>query len=155
MANRWGNNGNSDRLYFLGLQNHRRWWLQPCFKRHLLPGRKAMMNLDSILKNRDTADKGLYSQSYGFSSSHVWMWELDNKNGWVPKNDAFEPRCWKRLLRLPWTVRISNQSILRKSNPEYSQEGLMLKLKLQFFGHNTKTWLTEKAPDAGRDWRRE
>ena len=85
------------------------------------------------------ANKGPCSQSYGFSSSHVWMWELDNKNGWVPKNDAFEPRCWKRLLRLPWTVRISNQSILRKSNPEYSLERLTLTLKLQYFGHLIRT----------------
>ena len=66
MVNRWGNNGNSDRLYFLGAQNH-------C--RHLLLRRKAMTNLDSVLKKQRhyCVDKGLYSESYGFSSSHVWM----------------------------------------------------------------------------------
>ena len=58
------------------------------------------------------ADKGPSSQSYGFSSSQVWMWELDHKEGWVPKNDAFELWCWRRLLRVPWATRRSNQSIL-------------------------------------------
>ena len=75
------------------------------------------------------------SQSYGFSSSHVWMWELDHKEGWVPKTDAFGLWCWRRLLRVLWTARRSNQSILMKISPEYSLEGLILKLKLQYFGH--------------------
>ena len=76
------------------------------------------------------------SQSYGFSSGHVWMWELDYKESWAPKNWCF----WtvvleKTLLKVPWTARRSNQSILKEINPEYSLEGLMLKLKLQYFGH--------------------
>ena len=70
-----------------------------------------------------------------FSSSHIWMWELDHKEGWALKNDAFELWCWRRLLRVPWTARKSNQSILKEINPEYSLEGLLLKLKLQYFGH--------------------
>ena len=70
------------------------------------------------------ADKGPSSQSYGFSSSHAWMWELD-----------YEVWRWRRLLRVPWTARRSNQSILNEINPEYSMEGQMLKLKLQYFGH--------------------
>ena len=63
-----------------------------------------MTNLDSILKRGDIADKGLSSQSYGFSSSHVWMWELDYKESWpsIKKTDAFELWCWRRLLRVPW-----------------------------------------------------
>ena len=73
-------------------------------------------------------------KSYVFSSSHVWMWELDHKESWAPKNWCFELWGWRRLLRVPWTVRRSNQSIL-KISPEYSLEGLMLKLKLQYFGH--------------------
>ena len=81
------------------------------------------------------ATKGPYNQSYGFSNSHVWMWELDHKEGWALKNWCFEPWCWRRLLRAPWTARRSKQSILREINPEYSLEGLMLKLKLQYFGH--------------------
>ena len=79
------------------------------------------------------ADKGKYSQSYCFSSSHVWMWKLDHKEGWVPKNWCFELWCWRRLLRVPWTARRSNQSILKEISPEYSLEGLML--KLQYYGH--------------------
>ena len=75
------------------------------------------------------------SQSYGFSSGHVWMWELYYKESWALKNDAFELWCWRRLLRVPWTARRSNQSILKEISPGCSLEGLMLKLKLQYFGH--------------------
>ena len=64
-----------------------------------------------------------------------WMWELDHKEGWAPKKDAFALWCLRRLLRVPWTARRSNQSILREISPEYSLEGLMLKLKLSYFGH--------------------
>ena len=77
------------------------------------------------------ADKGPYRQSYGFSSSHKQMWELDQHQ----RIDALELWCWKRLLRVPWTERRINQSILKEINPEYSLEGLILKLKLQYFGH--------------------
>ena len=81
-------------------------------KRYLLLGRKAMTNLDSTLKSRDItfADKGPSSQSYGFSSSHVWIWELDYKESWAPKIYAFGLWCWRRLLKVPWTIRRSNQS---------------------------------------------
>ena len=99
-------------------------------KRRLLLVRKVMTNLDSILKSRDI--KGLSSQSYGFSSSHVWMWELDHKESWALKNWCFWIVVW-RLFRVPWTARISNQSNLKEISPEYSLEGLML--KLQSFGH--------------------
>ena len=75
------------------------------------------------------------SQSYGFSGSHVWIWELDYKESWALKIDAFELWCWRRLLRVPWTARRSNQSILKDISPGYSLEGLRLKLKLQYFGH--------------------
>ena len=63
------------------------------------------------------------------------MWELDHRESWTPKNWCFELWCWRRLLRVPWTARRSNQSILKEMSPEYSLEGLMLKLKLQYFGH--------------------
>ena len=90
-----------------------------------------MTNLDSILKNRDYfANKGLSSQGYGFSSGHVWIWELDCEESW-----AFELWCWRILLRVPWTARRSNQSILKETNPGCSLEGLMLRLKFQYFGH--------------------
>ena len=92
-------------------------------------------------------DKALSSQGCGFSSSHVWMWELDYKESHVGmreldykesrdwKTDAFELWCWRRLLRVPWTARRSNQAFLKEISPEYSLEGLMLKLKLQYFDH--------------------
>ena len=80
-------------------------------------------------------NKGPTSQGYGFLSCHVWMWELDYKESWVPKNGYFELWCWRRLLRVPWTARRSNQPILKEISPECSWEGLMLKLKLQYFGH--------------------
>ena len=76
------------------------------------------------------ANTGPYSQNDGFSSSHVWMWELDHKEGWEPKN-----WCWGRFLRAPWIARRSNKSILKEISREYSLEGLMLNLKLQYFGH--------------------
>ena len=79
-------------------------------------------------------NKGPSSQSYDFSSSHVWMWELDDKAE-HQKTDAFELWCWRRLSRVPWTTRRSNQSILKEISPGCSLEGLTLKLKLQNFGH--------------------
>ena len=109
-------------------------------KRHLLLGRKAVTNLDSILKSKDIVDKGLSSQGYGFSSSHVWMWELDQKKAEYQRIDAFELWCWRRLLRVPWTARRSNQSILTEISPEYSLEGLMLKLKLQYLCEELTSW---------------
>ena len=81
------------------------------------------------------ANKGPSSQGYGFSSSCVWMWELDCEEGWAPKNWCSWMWCWRRLVRIPWTARRSNQSILKEIGPEYSLEGLMLKLKLQYFSH--------------------
>ena len=82
------------------------------------------------------ANKIPYSESYGFPSSHVWMWELDHKEGWSLKNWRFQMMVLeRRLLRVPWTARRSNESILKEINPEYSLEGLILELKLQYFGH--------------------
>ena len=103
-------------------------------KRHLLLRRRAMTNLDSILKRHYFANKGPSSQGYGFSSSHVWMWELDYEESWAPKNWCFWTMALEKTLESPWTARRSNQSIL-KISPECSLEGLMLKLKLQYFGH--------------------
>ena len=79
--------------------------------------------------------KGPSSQGCGFSNGHVWMWELDCEENWAPKIDAFELWCWKRLVRVPWTAKRSNQSILKEISPGCSLEGLILKLKLQYFGH--------------------
>ena len=80
------------------------------------------------------ANKGLSRQTFGFSSSHIWMRELDYKAE-HRRIDAFELWCWRRLLRVPWTATRSNQSILKEISPGCSLEGLMLKMKLQYFGH--------------------
>ena len=138
MANRWGNNGNSDRLYFFGRQNHCITADGDCsheIQRHLLLERKAMTNWDGILKAKTLLCQKRSSQSYGFSSSHVWIWELDHKEAERQRTDVFELWCWRRLLRVPWTARRSNKSILKEISPEYSFEGLMLKLKFQYCGH--------------------
>ena len=108
-------------------------------------------------------DKGLFSQSYGSSSSSVWIWELDFKEAEPWRIDAFGLWCWKRLLKVPWTARRSNQSILKEISPEYSLEGLMWKLKLQYFGNLMwridsleKPWYCESLKAGGegdnREW---
>ena len=81
------------------------------------------------------ANKGPSSQGYGFSTSYVWMWELDYKESWVPKNWCFWTVVLEKTLESLLTARRSNQSMLKEISPEYSLEGLMLKLKLQYFGH--------------------
>ena len=137
MANRWGNIGNSDRFYFLGLQNHCRWWLQHEIKRRLLLGRKAMINLDSIFKTRDitlpTKARLVKAMVFPVVMYGCESWTI--KKAERRRIDAFEVWCWRRLLRVPWSARRSNKSILKEISPGYSLEGLMLKLKLQYFGH--------------------
>ena len=93
-----------------------------------------MTNLDWILKSS-------FRQGYGFSSSHVWCESWTIRKAECRRIDAFELWFWRRVLRIPWTARRSNQSILKEISPEYSLEGLMLKLKLQCFGH--LMWRTE------------
>ena len=107
-------------------------------KRHLLLGRKAMTNLDSILKSRDInfANKGLSSQTIVFPIVMYGCESWTIRKAEHRKIDAFELWCWKRLLRVPWTARRSNQSIIKEISPGCSLEGMMLKLKLQYFGHN-------------------
>ena len=97
------------------------------------------------------ANKGLSSQGCGFSSRHVWMWELDYKESWAPKNWCFWTVVLEKLLKVLWTARRSNQSILKEISPECSLEGLMLKLKLQYFGHLMwRTGTFEKALMLGK-----
>ena len=118
-------------------KNHCRWWLQPLNYKMLAPWNKSYDKPRQHIKKQrhHFADKHSYSQSYVFSSSHVQMWELDIKKTECLRINAFELWCWRRLLRVPQTARRSNQSILKEINPEYSLEGLMLKLKFQYFGH--------------------
>ena len=103
MANRWGNTGNSVRLYFSGLQIHCNGDCNHEVKRRLLLGRKVMTNLDSILKSRRHyfVNKGPSSQGYGFSSGHVWMLELDYKESWVLKNCCFWTVVLEKTLESP------------------------------------------------------
>ena len=99
------------------------------------------------------ANKGLSNQSYGVSSSHVWMWELDYKESWVPKNWCFWTVVLEKTLESPLDTSRSNQSILKEINPEYSLEGLMLKLKLLYLDHlMQRTNSFEIDPVAGKDW---
>ena len=136
MANRWRNSGNSVRLYFLGLQNHCRWWLQPWNKKTLTLWKKSYDQPRQHVKKlrHHFVNKGLSSQGYSFSSSHgCESWPI--RKAECRRTDAFELWCWSRLLRAPWTARRSNQSILKEISPGCSLEGLMLKLKLQYFGH--------------------
>ena len=122
-------------------------------KRHLLLGRKATINLDSILKSRDITLPTKVHLVKAMVSSVV-MYRCES---WTIKKavhrriDTFELWCWRRLLRVAWTARRSNQSILKEISPEYSLEGLMLKLKLQYFGHfMRKTDLLEKTLMLGK-----
>ena len=126
-------------------------------KRRLLLGRKVMTNLNSILKSRDiTLPTKVHLVKAVFPSSHVWMWDLDYKESWAQKNWCFWAVVLEKTLESPWTARRSNQSILKGNSPEYSLEGLILKLKLQYFGHLiVKNWLIWKDPDAGKDWGQE
>ena len=106
-------------------------------KRCLLLGRKTMTNLDSILNSRDI----ILPTKVHLVKAMVFPVVMYGCESWTLKKaehqttDAFELWCWRRLLRVPWTARRSNQSILKEISPEYSLEGLMLKLKLQYFGH--------------------
>ena len=130
--------------------------------RFLLLGRKAMTNLDSIFKSRDIA----LPTKVHLVKAMVFPVVMYGCESWTVKKaehrriDAFELWCWRRLLRVPWTARRSNQSMLKEISPEYSLERLMLKLKLQYFGHlmgrtnsQGKNRLIGKDPDAGKDWR--
>ena len=137
MGNRWGNSGNSVDFIFGGSKITADGDCSHEIKRCLLLGRKVMTNLDSIFKSRDITlptnvclVKAIVFPvvMYGCES-----WTVKKAECW--KIDAFELWCWRRLLRVPWTARRSNQSILKEINPGISLEGMMLKLKLQYFGH--------------------
>ena len=135
MANRWGNNGSSDRLLF-GAPKSLQIVTAAMKLRRLLLGRKVMTNLDSILKSRDIT----LPTKVHLVKALVFPVVMYGCESWTIKKaehrriDGFELWCWRRLLRVSWTARGSNQSILKKISPEYSLEGLMLKLKLQYFG---------------------
>ena len=136
MANKWGNNGNVTDFIFLGSKITADSKCSHKIKRRLLTGKKAMTNLDSILKSRDIT----LLVKVHIVKAMVFPVVMYGCESWTIKKaehqriDAFKLWCWRRLLRVPWAVRISNQSILKEINPEYSLKELMLKLKLQYFG---------------------
>ena len=148
MGNRWVNKGNSERLYSLGLQNHCRCWMQIWNKKMLAPWKKKYdQRRQHIKKQRHHfTNKDLSSQSHGFSSSHVWMWELDHKEGWVPKNWCFQTVVLERTLESPL---------------DCTEIKLWSTLNIHWcwsWSSNTlATWcksqLTGKDPDAEKDWR--
>ena len=123
-------------------------------KRHLLLGRKVITNLDSILKSRDITlpTKVCLVKATGFPVVAYGCESWTVKKVECRRIDAFEVWCWRRLLRVPWTARRSNQSILKEISPGCSLEGMMLKLKLQYFGHLMQRVDSGKDSDAGRDW---
>ena len=136
MANRWGNNGNSDRLHFWGAPKSLQMVTADKKLRRLLLGRKVMTNLESKLKSRDitlpTKVQLIKAMVFPVVMYGCESWTI--KKAECQRIDTFELCCWRRLLRVPWTARRSNQSILKEVSPGYSLEGLMLKLKLQYFG---------------------
>ena len=143
---------------FFELQNHCRWWLQPEIKRRLLLGRKVMINLDIILKSRDitlpTKVHLVKAMAFLVVMFGCESWTI--KKAECPRIDAFELWYWRRLLRVPWTARTSNQSIPKKISPEYSLERLMLKLKFQYLAtwgeeltHLKRPWCWERLKAGG------
>ena len=143
--------------FFLGFQNRCVWWLHPWNWKMFVPWNNSFYKPRQHIKKKrhHFADKGLSSQSYGFSSCHVGCdsWTIKKAECW--RIDAFEPWCWRRLLRVPWTARRYNQSILKEISPGCSLVGLMLKLKPIFWPPDVKSWLIWEDPDAGKDWGQE
>ena len=137
MSNRWRNNGNSRRLYFLGSKITADGDCSHEIKRRLFLGRKATTNLNSTLKSRGTIvpTKAHLVKVMVFPVVMYGCESCTIKKAECQRIDAFELWCWRRLLRVPWTARRSNESILKEISPEYSLEGLMLQLKLQYFDY--------------------
>ena len=155
MANRWGSNGNSDRFYFPGLQNHCRWWLQSWNERMLTAWKKRYDQPTQHIKKwrHYFANNGPYSQIYGFSSSHVWMWELDYKENWASKNWCFWTVVLEKILASPLDCKEitpvnprRNQSWIFIGRTDVEAETPILWLP------DAKNWLIRKDPDAGKDW---
>ena len=158
MANIRGKSGSNDRFYFLRLQNHCRWSLQPWNLKTFAPWKENYDQPRQCIKKQrhHFADKGLYSQSCGFSSSYVWMWELDHKEGWMPKNWCF----WAVVLEKTPESPLDSKEI-QPVNPKVNHPWI-------FTGRtdaeaeteapivwppDAKSQLIGKDPDAGKDWR--
>ena len=148
-----GESGNSGRFYFPGLQNHCGWWLQPWNQKTLAIWKKSYDKPKQCIKKQrhHFANRGPYSQSYVFSSSHVWMWELYHKEDWVPKIWCFSTTVLEKTLMSPLDYK-EIQPVYPKGNQSWIfMEGLRLKLKLQYFGHlMQRTELLEKTVMLGK-----
>ena len=137
MANRWRHSGNSGKLFWGAPKITADGDYIHAIKRHLLLERNVMTNLESILKRRDIT----FPTKVHRVKAMVFPVVMYGCESWTVKKaerrriDTFELWCWRRLLRVPWTARRSNQSILKEISPGISLEGMMLKLKLQYFGH--------------------
>ena len=153
MANRWGNNGHTDRLYFGGAPKSLQMVTAAMKLRLLFLGSKARTNLDSTLKSRHYfANKGPSSQSYGFSGSHVCVWELDHKEGWVLKHCWFWIVVLEKTLESPWDCK-EIQPVHPKENQSWIFIGRNDAEAPILWPPDAKTWLLGKDPDYGRDWR--
>ena len=157
MANRWWNNGNSDRLYLLGSNITADGHCSYEIKRQLFLGRKAMTNLDSILKSRDITlmtkvhtVKAMVFPLVTYGCENWTIKKVENQ-----KIDCFEWWCWRRL-RVPWIARRSKQSILKEINPELFIEKTDAEVEApMLWPPDVKSWLIRKDPDSGKDWRQE
>ena len=157
MGSRWGDSGNSVRLFFLRSKITADGNCSHEIRRHLLLGRKVMTNLDSILKSRHYfANKGLSNQGYGFSSGHVWMWELDCEKNWVPKNWCFWTVVLEKTLESPL-----DHKEIQPVHPKGDQSWVFIgrtnaeaETPILWPPH-AKSWLIGKGPDAGKDWGQE
>ena len=156
MANRWGNRGNSGWLYFLGLQNHCRWWLQPWNYKMLTPWKESYDQPRRHIKKQRHyfVNKGPSSQGYGFSSSHGWMWDLGYKESWAPKNWCFWTVVLEKTLESPPDCKEikpvnakGNQSWIFIGRTDVEAETPIL------WPPDVKSWHLKKDPDAGKDWR--
>ena len=150
-----GEKRNSDRLHFLGLQNHCRWWLQPWNCKTFASWKKSYdKSRQHIKKQRHhLAGKGLYSQSYGFSSSYVWMWELAHKEGWAPKSWCFWSVVLEKTLESPLDCRQ-----IKPVNPKENQSWIFIgRTDIEaeapiLWPSDVKSQLIGKDPDPGKDW---
>ena len=156
MGNRWGNSGNSVRLYFGGLQNHCRWWLQPWNEKTLTPWKESYdQPRQHIKKQRHYfAYKGPPIQSYGFSNRYLWLWELDYKESWAPKNWCFWTVGLEKTLESPLDCKEihqvhpkENQSWIFTGRTDAEAEAPI------HWPPDVKNWLTWKDYDAWKDWR--
>ena len=146
MANRRGKRGSSDRFPLPGLQNQFGWWLQPWNQKMIASWQESDDKPRLCVENQRhcSADKGPYSQGCGLPSGHYSCESWTTKKAEHQSIDAFGLWCWRRLLKVPWTARTSNQSVLRVISPEYSAEAPV------FWPSDVHRWLIGKVPDVGK-----